>query len=71
MTEAEHRLNHPKGLRIYDIQLDGFRDATQKDLDDLNAVSKAYGKLRGLVAQVHSELVDGLRQIREKYEDQT
>lgn len=45
-TEAEYREQHPGVLRVYDVVLDCYRDATQTDLDNLNVGTQAYGRLR-------------------------
>ncbi len=37
------------GLRIYDVSVDEYRDPTQEDLDQLVAVSQAYGRVRRLM----------------------
>ena len=49
------------GLRIYDVAADGYRDATQLDIDRLGAVSAAYGRVRDFVAQEHSRLAAELK----------
>lgn len=54
------------GLRIYDIHLDDFRDATQVDLDQLQTVANAYGRLRDRIAEDHAALQEELKKIRSK-----
>lgn len=51
-------------LRIYDIVLDNWRDATQADIDKLGAVARAYGQLRAAVETVHAELQADVRRIQ-------
>jgi hypothetical protein len=53
-------------LRIYDIHEDAFRDATQVDLDQLQVVANAYGRLRDTIAEQHAKLQQELREIRSK-----
>ena len=54
------------GLRIYDVHTDAYRDATQVDLDQLQAVSQAYGRLRDRIAEDHAQLQVELKTIRSK-----
>jgi predicted transcriptional regulator len=53
-------------LRIYDISIDDYRDATQVDLDQLQEVANAYAQLRSRMAEDHAALQDRLRVIRSK-----
>lgn len=55
-----------KPLRIYDIALDDWRDATQLDIDLLGAQAQAYGVLRATVEQQHVALVERIRDMRSK-----
>lgn len=51
-------------LRIYDISVGDYRDATQYDIDRLVAVEQAYCRLRMQVEGVHvglQKLVDDIR----------
>jgi hypothetical protein len=53
-------------LRIYDIVQDDYRDATQVDLDCLQAVQNAYGRLRRTLDQDHATLLAEIKSIRER-----
>lgn len=53
-------------LRIYDLFHDEYRDATQVDLDMLQATANAYGRLRGRIAEDHEQLQTELKLIRSK-----
>lgn len=53
-------------LRIYDINIDETRDATQDDIDTLMAVNNAYGRLRTAVADVHTEVLAAVKDIKNK-----
>jgi hypothetical protein len=52
------------GLKIFDMELGNNRDATQADLDGLQARSNAYGRLRSYVTQIQVDLLDELAEIR-------
>jgi endonuclease/exonuclease/phosphatase family metal-dependent hydrolase len=54
------------GLRIYSIITDEYRDATQADLDQLQAVERAYGRLRARIDEDHAQLQAELKLIRSK-----
>ena len=41
---------------IYDVMHDNFRAVTQRDVDKLTNVQRAYGQLREAVASVHQNL---------------
>ena len=56
----------PSGLRIYDIEIDDWRPATQLDLDMLGEVARAYGELRRQVEVTHANLQTRLRTMRSK-----
>lgn len=53
-------------LKIYDVQNDEMREATQADIDALMAVQQAYGKLRTAVAQTHAVLMLDIAEIKRK-----
>jgi hypothetical protein len=53
-------------LRIYDITTDAYRDATQVDLDQLQTVANAYGRLRDTIAEHHATLMAEVKAIRSK-----
>jgi predicted transcriptional regulator len=53
-------------LRLYDIHIDDYRDATQVDLDQLQEVANAYALLRSRLAEDHAALQERLRAIRSK-----
>lgn len=44
-------------LAIYDIALDGMREATQKDISEYMALKRAYGKIREAVSAAQTELM--------------
>lgn len=54
------------GLRIYDVNTDAYRDATQADIDQLQAVANAYGRLRNRINEDHAVLQNELKAIRSK-----
>lgn len=53
-------------LRIYDIQTDDYRDATQVDIDQMAEVVQAYGALRQRLDEDYAALQERLRVIRSK-----
>lgn len=53
-------------LRIYDVHTDEYRDATQVDLDQMQAVVNAYWRLRASIAQDHEQLQRELREIKSR-----
>lgn len=53
-------------LRIYDIVQDDYRDATQVDLDCLQAVQNGWGRLRRMMDQEHAKLQAEIKTIRER-----
>lgn len=53
-------------FRIYDITKDDYREATQVDLDCLQAVANAYGRLRQTVDQHHAKLMAEIKTIHER-----
>lgn len=53
-------------LKIYDVQNDEMREATQADIDALMAVQQAYGKLRTAFAQTHQALLIEIAEIKRK-----
>lgn len=55
-TEAEYRASHPGELRLYDVGIDDFRAATQKDLDAMQDICQAYGRLSELFKKEHKAL---------------
>lgn len=57
ITEHDYRMANPRVPRMYDIQIDAFRDVTQKDIDTFGATLRAYGRLRTEMKKVHDELV--------------
>ncbi len=59
---AESRPN----LRIYDVHLDAFRDATQADIDILSAVANSRAELRTAFETIDDKLAARLREIRSK-----
>ena len=52
------------GLKIYDVELDEHREATQADIDMLTAAAQAYGKLRAFVAQTQGELMAEIERVK-------
>lgn len=53
-------------LRIYDVAIDGYRDATQSDIDHLMAVAAAKANIVAFVEQEQARLQAQLRDIRSK-----
>jgi hypothetical protein len=62
-TKREKMAEQP---RIYDIEKDEYRDATQADIEMLSAVAKSYGNIRKFVDQEHARLQEELKQIRSR-----
>jgi len=58
MTELEYRSLYPDKIRIYDIGIDEFRDATQLDLDLLMVAAQNWGAVRELVEQRHMKYME-------------
>lgn len=54
------------GLRIYDVNTDDYRDATQVDLDQLMAVAASRGKIVAFIEQEQARLSVELKLIRSK-----
>lgn len=59
MTEAQIRENNPSRPRIYDIGIDGFRFATQKDLDDFQIIKQAFYKIVDFAKREHESVRNG------------
>lgn len=55
-------------VRFYDIRSDETRDVTQQDVDEMQAVVSAYGRLRQAVAQVHEELRAALDEVKQRHQ---
>ena len=53
-------------LQIYDVELDKNREATQADIDALQAAANAYAALRRHVAEVHENLMLNVAQLRQR-----
>lgn len=53
--------------RIYDIVNDDYREVTQLDVDQLVEISRAYGKLRHLLAADRTELLARLEQVKSRH----
>lgn len=54
-------------LKIYDIQIDNFREPTQLDIDCYAATAMAYGKLRDAVARIQVELLADLDSAKQRH----
>ena len=55
------------GLQLYDVQTDTTREATQEDLDGLQAMAGAYGALRAAVADTHARLLIQIDDIKRRH----
>jgi hypothetical protein len=53
-------------LRIFDIEAGDYRDATQADLDELQAIRTAYGRIQSRFAEDRAVLVAELKAIRSR-----
>lgn len=62
-SEEKYRHQNPGVLRIYDIGLDDFRDATQRDIDLLCAAANNWGATREAI----SHLFDATEGLHTKY----
>ena len=51
-------------VTMYDVTKDETREVTQQDVDLLQAVSQAYGKLRQAAAQAHIELLAEIDRVK-------
>lgn len=70
MSELEYRASHPGSVRMYDMQLDTYRDVTQRDVDLLHRAAtnwggtkKAVEDLAGAVAGMHDRYMAHVREI--------
>jgi hypothetical protein len=68
--EMEYRASHPGCIRMYDIQLDDFRDVTQRDIDLLTKAATNWGsakqgieELAASVAGMHQRYMEHVRTI--------
>ncbi len=61
MIESEYRKRNP-WPRMYDVSLDEFRDVTQVDVDRMEAVAQAYGRLRAAFKAAHEEVMRAINQ---------
>lgn len=61
VTEDEYRRLHPERLRLYDVKIDEFRDATQADMDNMCLGTQAYGRLREAVKKTHEWVEENLK----------
>ncbi len=59
-SEIQYREDHPGRIRVYDVNFDGFRDATQLDIDLLMTTAFNWAtmrdevmKLAGLINERH------------------
>lgn len=53
-------------LRIYDISIDAYRDVTQLDLDEYQAVANAYGLIQQAIQTHHAQLRVEIAKIRSR-----
>lgn len=53
-------------LRIFDTETMDYREATQVDIDILEATRAAYGRIQGRFAEDRAILLEELRTIRSK-----
>lgn len=56
-----------RGLTIYDVGIDAERPVTQYDLDVLQAVDRAYNRLREFAALNHTKLTAEIQTIRSRH----
>lgn len=55
-------------LTLFDIKTDTTREATQADLDALEAMAQAYGSLRTAVADTHARLLTQIEDIKRRHQ---
>lgn len=54
--ENKIRAENPDRPRLYCVKIDGFRFATQQDIDMLESVAQAYGRAVGFLEEEHIKL---------------
>lgn len=52
---------------FYDIAIDDVRPVTQRDIDELMAISDAYNTLRSSLSGIHAGLMGKLEKINAKH----
>jgi hypothetical protein len=62
-AELKYRADNPGILRIYDIAMDDFRDATQRDIDLLCAAANNWGATK----QAIEDLATATHGLHKKY----
>lgn len=60
--EEEYRAAHPEKLRMYDVQIDGFRDVTQRDIHLLNRAAQNWGRVKDFVEKLHQEYMSRINE---------
>lgn len=55
------------GLQLYDVHTDQTREATQEDIEGLQAMANAYGALRAAVADTHARLLTQIEDIKRRH----
>lgn len=71
MSASRHALlaNANGRVVIYDVKVDEFRYATQRDIDLLESGTQAYGRLRSAVQQVHDWSREDVARILKDHEE--
>ncbi len=66
-SEAEYRGKHPRCVRIYDVNFDGYRDVTQFDIDILMTAALNWATTREEV----EKLADSVKERHATYREMT